>query len=690
MINDLHIKILGKKITKRMLLHSSTKDSIVSSLMSMFNIEYTEAVILMVIFQDSVKNNNEFSTFEFKNTFKISDIEYFSVLPALKNLHTLGLCTVNKRKYENTSNIYPSFSISEDTTEILLSGKNIYEKINKSDPNAWIDHFHKIHKQREDSEITFDTYIKLLKLAVSNMNDSIALKKSMLTFSDIELAIFLYSLSYFAIKKHGGFVCDFVRDILDNNVSSSIVEGVYQSSYEIFTQGFAYLSSKRNIIDDVNFQVFPTLKTLQLYYGEQYYNLKFKKVDFTNIYSIFEYFDELYNKMAYAQLSTPSYIDELTSLASQIDNKLPLSRYCKKLDDDEKHILFTCINKYIKENDSATIYEILERVYDSLPTIKTLHKKIEKNTLRILKDNVVDKEMERNFFNSNLKLTVTPKAIRNLLNIEPIITTDEKSFIHLIKTDSRVNHLYFTNSLKDEIDTLTSALHDQRYKALTNKLHDSGFSKGFVCLFYGAPGTGKTAVCKEIANATKRQILQVDISNIRDMYVGESEKRVKKVFKEYYSMKEQMKSTPILLFNEADALIGKRTDVQRSVDQMNNSMQNILLEELENFDGIFFATTNLIDNLDDAFSRRFMYKVNFKKPDIETRKQIWKKYMPDISDEMLMKIAVKELSGGQIENIAKKYHVETAIRDGKNSNLHDIISNELDFKKANSAIGFNL
>jgi len=246
----------------------------------------------------------------------------------------------------------------------------------------------------------------------------------------------------------------------------------------------------------------------------------------------------------------------------------------------------------------------------------------------------------------------------------------------------------FSGELKAEIEVLTNALYAQRYKSLVSSLNKKGFSHGFVCLLYGAPGTGKTAVCKEIARITKRDIVQVDISRIRDMYVGESEKRLKKVFSEYYALKYQMKNTPILLFNEADALIGRRIDVVKSVDQMNNSMQNILLEELEKFDGIFMATTNLVDNLDDAFSRRFLYKINFKNPDAEVRKQIWKKYLPEIDDVTLEHLSSKELSGGQIENIAKKYHVETAIRTGQDISLNEIIHTEMNFKKRENIIGF--
>src|SRR5690606_29460031 len=91
---------------------------------------------------------------------------------------------------------------------------------------------------------------------------------------------------------------------------------------------------------------------------------------------------------------------------------------------------------------------------------------------------------------------------------------------------------------------------------------------------------------------------------------------------------------PILFFNEADALISKRKDVGISATgETENRIQNILLEELENFRGILIATTNLVNNLDSAFDRRFLFKVEFQQPDLEVRSKIWKQKLPHLSSE---------------------------------------------------------
>jgi SpoVK/Ycf46/Vps4 family AAA+-type ATPase len=147
----------------------------------------------------------------------------------------------------------------------------------------------------------------------------------------------------------------------------------------------------------------------------------------------------------------------------------------------------------------------------------------------------------------------------------------------------------------------------------------------------------------------------VEINKIKSMWVGESEKNLKKIFDEYNSACKEYEQTPILLFNESDALINKRISVGSSVDSMQNAMQNILLQEMENFEGIFIATTNLIANLDEAFNRRFLYKLKLDKPTAEVRKKIINDLLPFLKDTEKEQLANEfEVSGGQLENIYRK------------------------------------
>jgi hypothetical protein len=199
---------------------------------------------------------------------------------------------------------------------------------------------------------------------------------------------------------------------------------------------------------------------------------------------------------------------------------------------------------------------------------------------------------------------------------------------------------------------------------------------------------------KQIAKSNNRMLLLVDVSSVKSKWVGESEKNIKRVFNEYRQAVKFYGESPILFFNECDALISKRNDVQSSVDQMNNTMQNILLQELEDFKGIFVATTNLIQNIDKAFDRRILYKLHLDEPENETRFKILKSHFPNYSDSLLLEISNKHhLTGGQIQNLKKKFLVEQILfknLESTEENFKNYIESELNFRKnKKKSIGFS-
>jgi SpoVK/Ycf46/Vps4 family AAA+-type ATPase len=151
---------------------------------------------------------------------------------------------------------------------------------------------------------------------------------------------------------------------------------------------------------------------------------------------------------------------------------------------------------------------------------------------------------------------------------------------------------------------------------------------------------------------------------------------------------EKSEIAPILLFNEADAVIGKRKEFNsssRAVDQTENTIQNIILQEMENLSGILIATTNLTQNMDSAFERRFLYKITFDKPSMESRKGIWNALLPDLPGNNVSELSGKfELSGGQIENIARKVEVD-AIINGEDMRMEKLAQ----YCKDESQNGFN-
>ena len=258
---------------------------------------------------------------------------------------------------------------------------------------------------------------------------------------------------------------------------------------------------------------------------------------------------------------------------------------------------------------------------------------------------------------------LTRQAKRELLS-ELNISSMSQACKGMIKAkDIIAKQLFYENDTQQQIAELEGLLDENRYQQIHSRMKEAGFRCGFTCLFYGAPGVGKTETVLQLARKTGRDIIQVNVEQIKSMWVGESEKNIKALFDSYRNQVEMQQLAPILLFNEADAVIGIRhKGAERATDKMENSLQNIILQEMEKIDGILIATTNLVQNFDKAFERRFLYKVKFNAPSIQTRRHIWQSIMPEISEETASWLASHyNLSGGQIENVARRYAINTIL-----------------------------
>ena len=266
---------------------------------------------------------------------------------------------------------------------------------------------------------------------------------------------------------------------------------------------------------------------------------------------------------------------------------------------------------------------------------------------------------------------LTDKAKEELFPGMDLIQKDEQQDRRLIPyTSFSKKSLFYETQVQTQIDRLAELLDKDRYTQVTQRLSESGMRNGFACLFYGSPGTGKTETVNQLARITGRDVMLVDVTKIKSCWVGESEQNIKKLFDNYRSYVKKSEVAPILLFNEADAILGIRQEgAERAVDKMENSIQNIILQEMESLEGIMIATTNLTSNLDKAFERRFIYKIEFKRPSVEAKQMIWKSMIPSLSDETALSLAKGyDLSGGQIENVARKCTVEYILSGNEPSN----------------------
>lgn len=175
-------------------------------------------------------------------------------------------------------------------------------------------------------------------------------------------------------------------------------------------------------------------------------------------------------------------------------------------------------------------------------------------------------------------------------------------------------------------------------------------SAGVSVLFSGPPGTGKTLAAQIIANQLGIDLYRIDLSNVVSKYVGETEKNLERIFT------EAAESNAILFFDEADAIFGKRSEVKDAHDRYANIEVGYLLQRMENYDGVAILATNLRANLDEAFTRRLQFIINFPFPDEQYRKQIWKVLMPanlPQADDLDLNLMAKrfKLAGGSIRNI---------------------------------------
>lgn len=188
-------------------------------------------------------------------------------------------------------------------------------------------------------------------------------------------------------------------------------------------------------------------------------------------------------------------------------------------------------------------------------------------------------------------------------------------------------------------------------------------------LLSGPPGTGKTMTVHALASRLGLELYKVDLSQITDKYVGETEKRLEEVFT------RAEKSNMILFFDEADAVMGKRSEVRDAQDKYANTEISFILQRLEEYDGIVILATNNIQNIDTAFIRRIRYILVFQRPDKETRLEIWQSAFDEkvpLSEDVDFDYLAEqfELSGGEIKNIVLNAVFYAAAEDDEVSMKH--------------------
>jgi DNA polymerase III delta prime subunit len=383
------------------------------------------------------------------------------------------------------------------------------------------------------------------------------------------------------------------------------------------------------------------------------------------------------------------YVKELEDANPEIEGVENLLKLGLLIED--RVLVYQILNDMVSTGRYTLIESTLKDMYDNARLRMNKYRELLFNENPMYEMDLI--QLHRQKFSNDAQLELTAYGMEFLLGDDAILyQVKNKNKDILSYQDIKQVELFFDGKLKQQIDFLSNSLKHENFVLLQRRLSEKNMSSGICSILHGSPGTGKTELCYQLAKLTGRDIFLLDLSQMKDLYFGQSEKNTKDVFTRYNFLLSKNEVAPILLINECDGLFSRRlTNTQRSTDQTINTIQNILLEELEKFQGILLCTSNLVENLDSAFERRFLFKIEFQKPSIEVKLKIWKSKLNWIDDDFAKELAEQfDLSGGQIDNVVRKVIMQEVL-NGKlpsNDEINEFCKTETILKKTMNKIGY--
>lgn len=409
--------------------------------------------------------------------------------------------------------------------------------------------------------------------------------------------------------------------------------------------------------------------------------------------TFFDRFNHLMEEMDDDEQTHDSLLKQTMEMLGEIKDTVFATELRRYSFCEEDSLLFIFMaHLFVENNDDSIRFNDIDNLYDDDDLPGWLKCELRNRSSDLFITGLIENANEDGMARSDA-FKLTDKAKNELLS-ELNLSAMAKSDNGLIKASSLAEKkLIYNKTEEEQISELTSILSEKRFNEVQTRLRSAGMRPGFCCLFYGTPGTGKTETVYQLARLTGRDIMRVDVDKIKSCWVGESEKNIKTLFDSYRNICKDSALAPILLFNEADAVLGVRMEgASKAVDKMENSIQNIILQEMETLEGIMIATTNLTTNLDKAFERRFLYKIRFDRPTTESRAKIWQTMLKDLSEGDAQTLASQfDLSGGEIENIARKHSVNAILSGKEDTDIEELISicrHERIARQEHTRIGF--
>ena len=445
----------------------------------------------------------------------------------------------------------------------------------------------------------------------------------------------------------------------------------------------------RDVKDEDSFDIpIPVIRMLK--HNEVYQPPKQTGLDCGEMFELLEnWFEDLDNDAV-----SPAELSEQLERLFDDNQQVCFARKMKelRLDDTDLLLLTLFCHLFINEDDDSICFRQIRDAFQSSADFNRTKAEMRVGESTLMRRKLIEHSCDNGIADTS-RFKLTEEAKRTLLAEMNISAHEEKLADVKRPEELTAKQLFFTEGIQRKVDELQALLQQDAFAQIRQRMEDRGFRQAFTCLFYGGPGTGKTESVYQLAKKTGRAVMMVDVPQIKSKWVGDSEKNVKALFDRYRELVKREKTTPILLFNEADAIIGiRKNGAESAVDKMENSIQNIILQEMETIDGIMIATTNLQQNFDKAFERRFLYKIQFEKPDEAVRQQIWQQMIPEITSSEVISLANYDFSGGQIENVARKYAISVILKGddeaGRLGTLLGYCDDELLNNKATRKIGF--
>ncbi|HEG4692128.1 TPA: AAA family ATPase [Campylobacter jejuni] len=463
---------------------------------------------------------------------------------------------------------------------------------------------------------------------------------------------------------------------LENNKTQTLTLALLQSELSLSEYFLEFLEAKPRL----NFEK-------QEAYADY---LEYLKDEFVRI--------QLYERLSFIQKS--AYNSEIKNqiklYEKHIKERLKKSKFYNVLADifkeynleHKEQIIFLALLKeeYTLSNESSISREMnsLLSLISENDLERHKNKKLLQENAPLL--NLIEYDEYLNAFGDISKsFFIVDEILQRIINFEPkqskkikieSVLKDQDIF-ELIEPSTDINDIIMPENTKELLENILK----QQDKKVLERLHSWGIKSNknieAKIIFYGPAGTGKTMSALAMAKSMKKSVLSFDCSKILSKWVGESEQNVRKIFDTYKNIVQTCKQSPILLLNEADQFLSTRVDGSSGSDKMHNQMQNIFLEQIERFSGVIIATTNFLESLDSAFSRRFDYKIEFKKPDFKDRLKIWEKFLPKKAlfekDFDINILSNYELSGAQILMVVKNTALKVAVSQDGVFKMQDFI-----------------